>query len=324
MIFVCFNNFSSILVHIPLFSPFILFNIPGDKKQHFQKLHEASGIAYRDMIFFDDARDGRYGNCVPVSYLGVLCVHCPRGLHDVGIWEQALQHYQDWSVQHNKVSNSIVEWDGTLTLSGIPSSQFQPIPPITPPVKKIDPTTRWTGTLKFVNTSKRYGFIQYGPRNTKDLFFHFNTVPDTVDLQKDLVKGTKVSFTVSHDRRKGKDEAKNMELVIPTQKRNANDYEHDNDDDEEDKNVVEMHVFSMNLPFAALLSNGYKTLETRNGTMFVPYPEGTKMLLHVGQRNYPDGNRHLGTCYLLFAAQRSRHRQKEKKTISVCYVCVRR
>ena len=254
------------------------------------------------MVFFDDARDGRYGNCVPVSYLGVLCVHCPRGLNDVGIWEQALQHYQDWSVQHNKVSNSIVEWDGTLTLSGIPSSQFQPIPPITPPVKKIDPTTRWTGTLKFVNTSKRYGFIQYGPRNTKDLFFHFNTVPDTVDIQKDLVKGTEVSFTVSHDRRKGKDEAKNMELVIPTQKRNANDYEHDNDDDEDDKSVIEMHVFSMNLPFAALLSNGYKTLETRNGTMFVPYPEGTKMLLHVGQRNYPDGNRHLGTCCLLFVA----------------------
>ena len=27
--------------------------------------------------------------------------------------------------------------------------------------------------------------------------------------------------------------------------------------------------------------------------MFRPYPEGTKMLLHVGQRIYPDGNRHL-------------------------------
>ena len=47
------------------------------------------------------------------------------------------------------------------------------------------------------------------------------------------------------------------------------------------------------MPFAALLSNGYKTLETRNGTMFTPYPEGTKMLLHVGQRTYPDGMRHV-------------------------------
>jgi len=46
-------------------------------------------------------------------------------------------------------------------------------------------------------------------------------------------------------------------------------------------------------PSLALLANGYKTLETRNGTMFTPYPEGTKMLLHVGQRTYPDGDRHI-------------------------------
>lgn len=49
----------------------------------------------------------------------------------------------------------------------------------------------------------------------------------------------------------------------------------------------------MNMPFAALLANGHKTLETRNGTMFTSYPEGTYMLLHVGQRTFPDGNRHL-------------------------------
>jgi hypothetical protein len=59
------------------------------------------------------------------------------------------------------------------------------------------------------------------------------------------------------------------------------------------EDLVEMRVFSMNMPFAALLANGYKTLETRNGTMFVPHPEGTQMLLHVGRRNYPDGNKHL-------------------------------
>ena len=27
--------------------------------------------------------------------------------------------------------------------------------------------------------------------------------------------------------------------------------------------------------------------------MFVPYSEGTQMLLHVGRRTYPDGNKHL-------------------------------
>ena len=54
-----------------------------------------------------------------------------------------------------------------------------------------------------------------------------------------------------------------------------------------------MRVFSMNMPFAALLANEYKILESRNGTMFMPYPEGTKFLLHVGRRTYPDGDKHI-------------------------------
>ena len=49
----------------------------------------------------------------------------------------------------------------------------------------------------------------------------------------------------------------------------------------------------MNQPFAALLANGFKTLETRNGTMFERYAPGTRVLLHVGQRVYPDGDRYL-------------------------------
>ena len=27
---------------------------PGDKKQHFSKIHKASGVAYEEMLFFDD------------------------------------------------------------------------------------------------------------------------------------------------------------------------------------------------------------------------------------------------------------------------------
>jgi hypothetical protein len=49
-----------------------------------------------------------------------------------------------------------------------------------------------------------------------------------------------------------------------------------------DKDTVEMRYFSMNQPFAALLTNGCKTLETRHGTMFATFAEGTQMLLHVG------------------------------------------
>ena len=45
---------------------------PANKKAHFENIREASGVDYEDMLFFDDARDGRYGNCEPVSALGVL------------------------------------------------------------------------------------------------------------------------------------------------------------------------------------------------------------------------------------------------------------
>lgn len=53
---------------------------PGSKRQHFERLQQASGVPYNQMLFFDDARDGAYGNCEPVSALGVLSVHTPRGL----------------------------------------------------------------------------------------------------------------------------------------------------------------------------------------------------------------------------------------------------
>ena len=59
------------------------------------------------------------------------------------------------------------------------------------------------------------------------------------------------------------------------------------------KDAVEMRVFSMNMPFAALLANGYKTLETRNGPMFQPYPDGMPMLLRIGCRIYLDENKHI-------------------------------
>ena len=42
---------------------------PGDKKQHFSNLKRVSGLEYHDMLFFDDNRDGKYGNCEPVSQL---------------------------------------------------------------------------------------------------------------------------------------------------------------------------------------------------------------------------------------------------------------
>ncbi|KAL7538269.1 hypothetical protein ACHAXR_009527 [Thalassiosira sp. AJA248-18] len=234
---------------------------PGDKKQHFNKLKRSSGIDYKDMIFFDDARDGRFGNCEPVSQLGVLSVHCPNGIYEESIWTNALQHYKDWS--SHKSPGTIVEWNNSITT-----------------VKDADPNEVQKGKVKYINREKRFGFIKYQARGskgraTKDMFFHFSALP----YGEDVEEGDELSFTISIDSSNGKHAAANIEM---TEKEVV-----------DEGNLVDMRVFSMNLPFAALLSNGYKTLETRNGTMFTPYPEGTKMLLHVGQRIYPDGNRHI-------------------------------
>lgn len=227
---------------------------PADKKQHFSNLKGLSGIDFSEMLFFDDNRDGKFGNCEPVSSLGVLSVHCPNGLSEYSIWTNALKHYEVWS--SHKTPGTIIEWDNSITIMEI-----------------ANPNKRLDGRVKHINKEKRFGFIQrVGLRQKKDVFFHFSELPDGNDVEE----GDDLTFTISTDSRRGKEAATNIEL-------SKKDVE----------NCVNIRVFSMNLPFAALLSNGYKTIETRNGTMFTPYPEGTKMLLHVGQRIYPDGNRHI-------------------------------
>jgi len=169
----------------------------GDKKRHFANLHRDSGIDYSDMLFFDDSRDGRYGNCVPVASLGVLSAHCPNGIYDESVWNNALAGYNDWT----KEANTIVEWDGQVTVP-------QP----------IDPTQRYTGTVKFVNNQKRFGFIRYGDKGTKDMFFHFSALPyvDTV-----VDEGDELTFSVVHDSQKGKDAASNIQVVSSSSSNNG-------------------------------------------------------------------------------------------------------
>ena len=224
---------------------------PGDKKQHFTNIHRATGLDFADMLFFDDARDGRYGNCQPVSEMGVLSVHCPNGIDTEDIFTTALEKYKEW----NKEPNHIVEWDGTVTNTAAFSKDFL------------------KGSIKLVKHDKRYGFIQYRDGTTRDVFFHFNNLEERGCR---VEEGDEVSFKIERDPKNGKLMATKITLEKPN-----------------NENNVEMRCFSMNQPFAALLANGYKTLETRNGTMFKEYPEGTQMLLHVGRRTYPDGDRHI-------------------------------
>ena len=249
---------------------------PGHKRQHFGKIADASGIALSDMLFFDDARDGKYGNCLPVAEMGVLSVHCPNGLVDAQVFERGLDCFREW----DRSAGTVVEWDGSVTR-----------PYATVESSRSSSGERLEGQVKFVNEAKRFGFIQFGnDRSTNDLFFHFSSLPVGATVQQ----GDKLSFSVERDPKNGKNRASDVEILSASSRTSGgttltptvaatNNV----------PNTVTMHAFSMNMPFAALLANSYKTLETRNGTMFVPYPEGTQMLLHVGRRTYPDGDKHL-------------------------------
>jgi CspA family cold shock protein len=64
-----------------------------------------------------------------------------------------------------------------------------------------------TGTVKFFNTTKGFGFIQPDNGST-DVFVHISAV-QRAGMQT-LVEGQKVSFEVVRDNRSGKSAAENL------------------------------------------------------------------------------------------------------------------
>ncbi|MBZ8133835.1 cold-shock protein [Afifella sp. IM 167] len=65
-----------------------------------------------------------------------------------------------------------------------------------------------TGTVKFYNAQKGYGFIQPDDGG-KDVFVHA-TALEAAGM-RGLVEGQKISFDVESDRRSGKDAASNLQ-----------------------------------------------------------------------------------------------------------------
>ncbi|XP_004647542.1 magnesium-dependent phosphatase 1 isoform X1 [Octodon degus] len=49
---------------------------PGSKVTHFERLHQKTGVAFSQMIFFDDEKR----NIVDVTTLGVTCIHVQNGM----------------------------------------------------------------------------------------------------------------------------------------------------------------------------------------------------------------------------------------------------
>jgi cold shock protein len=67
-----------------------------------------------------------------------------------------------------------------------------------------------TGTVKWFNETKGYGFIQ--PDNGgKDVFVHISAV-ERAGL-RGLAEGQKISYEVEQDRRSGKESATNLQQV---------------------------------------------------------------------------------------------------------------
>mmetsp|Transcript_20727 Transcript_20727/g.55765 ORF Transcript_20727/g.55765 Transcript_20727/m.55765 type:complete len:81 (-) Transcript_20727:115-357(-) len=55
----------------------------GSKREHVRILGERTGVAFTDMLFFED----RLHEVREVAALGVTSVHCPRGLDERSLGE---------------------------------------------------------------------------------------------------------------------------------------------------------------------------------------------------------------------------------------------
>ena len=64
-----------------------------------------------------------------------------------------------------------------------------------------------TGTVKWFNETKGYGFIQPDDGG-KDVFVHISAVERAG--MRNLIEGQKVSYDVENDRRSGKESAANL------------------------------------------------------------------------------------------------------------------
>lgn len=67
-----------------------------------------------------------------------------------------------------------------------------------------------TGTVKFFNSTKGFGFIEQGG-GKPDVFVHISAVERAG--MSSLVEGQKVSFDVVQDRRTGKSAAENLQAA---------------------------------------------------------------------------------------------------------------
>jgi len=258
----------------------------GSKLEHFKRLRQTTGLDYTDMLFFDDALTGKYGNCEPVARdLGVLCAHCPRGL-TIEIWEDALAAFADAkrSGDAERFRAVVSEKTGVRQVGYNAGRQTAP----------ADETLKSvTGSVKVWNEEKGFGFISLDSSvdSTGDLFTHRSALGggltgDTVQL------GMAVRVQVGFDGKTGRRCATLVEpagaaaISTPSAPRKWSTSSTEDASQPAD-GTAELPCLSLCQPFAALLLNGIKTIETRNQELLKPYA-GQDVLIHIGMRRWPD------------------------------------
>ena len=265
----------------------------GEKTRHFELLCQKTNIRYEDMLFFDDAKGGKFGNCEAVSKLGVMSAHCPEGL-TFDIWTNAIRSFHEFKTS-GKYMGCVVD---PPSYSNIVSVNRQAS------VGQKQDLQR--AAVKLWREDKSFGFCRLTDTN-KEIFFHRSAISlggsfTSSSLASTLTPGTPLAVRVGV----GKDGRPACTIVTLIEDDETEEHSGTATSLKSDEKLhspskqspgsvrspfVTLPCFSMNQPFAGLVAHGFKTLETRNSTVFTALA-GKRVALHVGQRTYPDGGMH--------------------------------
>ena len=191
--------------------------------------------------------------------MGVLSVHTPDGL-TAERWRAGLNTFSELKASGHSTARVVQSVRATSGAVGAAA----------------------TGVIAKYFSDKRFGFVSPNGGG-RDIFFHESSVEPGLRVRPGLA----VAYSVGADQR-GRQECKS----VAASDVGAAGASSDANSGSTGGANVRLRCFSMNQPFAGLVAHGHKTLETRNGTMFMG-SEGELVLLHVGRRTYPDGGKHL-------------------------------
>jgi len=230
----------------------------GSKKKHLARLREMAGVTYGEMLFVDDDVHMNLNEC---SQLGVCCLHTPNGI--------TCEHFVKGLIKYDELKSGHDEnhWMGYILNNdnlGIES-------------KGPETVRQCVGRIKFYNEQKKFGFVKDDDTGD-EFFFHESKVPAGTRVQK----GDVVSFEAILQGRPS--------AVILEQKRgtSSSSFAASASSSPTASSTTTMPCFTMSQPFASLLLNGYKIVESRNNPMFVDVQPGTQVLIHCGRKDWHD------------------------------------